>query len=164
MIISIIAAMAENRVIGIGNKMPWNLPADRARFHAVTAGHAVILGRKTYESIGHPLSGRTNIVVTRRPDYAAPGCIVVHSLSSAFDACTGEAEVFVCGGEDIFRQTMGIADRIYLTIIHRNFEGDTFFPELPPGFTEASRIENGGPLPFTYRTYLRNGSSAAPGK
>ena len=139
MIFSIIAAMAENRVIGLNNKMPWDLPSDRKRFHRITRGHAVILGRRTFESIGRPLSLRTNIVLTRRQDYSAPGCIVVHDLASAFAACAGADEAFICGGEDVFRETIAQVDKIYLTIIHREIEGDAFFPAIPAYFVERER-------------------------
>src|SRR5512140_125836 len=134
MIIPIIAAMAENRGIGRDNKMPWALPSARARCHRITRGHPIILGRKTYEGIGRPLSGRTNIVLTRRSDFTAPGCIVAHDLESAFAACKGADEVFICGGEEVFRETIGMVDRIYLTIVHRPVPGDAFFPDIPPFF------------------------------
>ncbi len=139
MILSIIAAMAENRVIGRDNKMPWDLPSDRKRFHAITRGHPVILGRKTFESIGRPLSQRTNVVLTRQLDYIAPGCIIVHDLKAAFAACEGTGEVFVCGGEEIFRQTISLVDRIYLTIIYQSIDGDAFFPAIPGNFKEVER-------------------------
>src|SRR5512146_1277137 len=114
MILSIIAAMAGNRVIGRDNRMPWDLPSDRRRFHALTRGRPIILGRKTFESIGRPLSHRTNIVLTRNRNFRAEGIVIVHDLVSAFAACSGADEVFVCGGEEVFRETIGLADRIYL--------------------------------------------------
>jgi len=157
MIFSIIAAMAENRVIGRNNKMPWDLPLDRRRFHSITRGHPVIMGRKTFESIGRPLSGRTNIVLTRREDYAAPGCVIVHDLKSAFSTGTGADEVFVCGGEDIFRQTIALVDRIYLTVIHRLVEGDAFFPEIPSVFTEVGREEVLDVMPYALVRYEKLG-------
>jgi len=155
MIISLIAAMAENRVIGRKNKMPWDLPSDRKRFHAITRGHPVILGRKTFESIGRPLSARTNIVLTRRTDYSAPGCIVVHDIESAFAACAEADEVFVCGGEEIFRETISMSDRIYLTLIHQLVEGDAYFPEIPPFFVEAERSEIEDIMPYALLLYQR---------
>ena len=156
-IISIIAAMAENRVIGKDNKMPWDLPSDRRRFHAITRGHPVIMGRKTFESIGRPLSGRTNIVLTRQRDYSAQGCVIAHNLKSAFSACTGTDEAFICGGEDIFRQTIALADRIYLTVIHCSIVGDAFFPEIPSFFTETERKEVQDIMPYTLLEYNRIG-------
>jgi dihydrofolate reductase len=158
MILSIIAAMAENRVIGRGNKMPWNLPSDRARFHGITRGHPVILGRKTFESIGRPLSNRTNIVLTRRPDYSAPGCIIVHDLHSAFAECRGTDEAFICGGEEVFRETIALVDRIYLTIIHQPVAGDACFPDIPPFFRESERDEVDDVMSYAVVHYTRTGT------
>ena len=104
--IAIIAAMAENRVIGRENRLPWRLSADLRRFKSLTMGKPVIMGRKTYESIGKPLPGRSNIVVTRDPDYRAPGCQVVHSLDQALEAAAGHDEVMVIGGAELYRQTL----------------------------------------------------------
>jgi len=137
--ISLIAAMAENRVIGKGNKIPWNLPSDRKRFHALTRGHPIILGRKTFESIGRPLSNRKNIVLTRQNDYRAEGCIIACNLEAAFVNCIGVSETFICGGENVFRETISRTDQIYLSILHAHFEGDAFFPEIPPYFEEVER-------------------------
>jgi len=153
MIISIIAAMTENRVIGRDNKMPWELPSDRKRFHAITRGHPIILGRKTYESIGRPLPARINIVLTRRENYDAPGCIIVHDMASAFTACGGAEEVFVCGGENVFQQTIDSADRVYLTIIHRNIQGDAWFPDVPDTFKEIERTEVEDVIPHSLVLY-----------
>jgi dihydrofolate reductase len=155
MIVSIIAAMAENRVIGRDNKMPWNLPSDRKRFHAITRGHPVIMGRKTFESIGRPLSQRTNIVLTRQRDYRAAGAIVVHDMESAFAACGAADEVFICGGADVFRETMSVVERIYLTIIHRRVEGDAYFPSIPAGFVVVHRKEVEDVMPYSLVIYER---------
>lgn len=155
MIISIIAAMAENRVIGLNNKMPWDLPTDRRRFHRIIRGHPVILGRKTFESIGRPLSLRTNIVLTRQQGYSAPGCIVVHDLASAFAACAGADEAFICGGEDVFRETIAQVDKIYLTIIHREIEGDAFFPDIPSHFVELERTSVEDIMPYDVVLFQR---------
>lgn len=132
MIISLIVAAAENNVIGLEGKLPWHLPADMKYFKQTTAGHTVIMGRGTYESLGKPLPGRSNIVITRQENYAAPGCSVVGSLKAAIDyaAETGDSEAFIIGGGDIFMQSVLWADRIYLTRIFHSFEGDTFFPVL----------------------------------
>ncbi len=161
MIISLIAAMAENRVIGRNNKMPWDLPSDRRRFHAITRGHPVILGRKTFESIGGPLPLRTNIVLTRNKEYRAEGAVIVHDLRSAFDACAGADEVFVCGGEEVFRETISLADRIYLSILHEEFEGDAFFPEVPAYFREIERKEIVDAIPYALVRYERTGKKSA---
>ena len=139
MIITIIAAMAENRVIGRNNEMPWDLPTELALFKETTMGHPVIMGRKTFESIGRPLLGRKNIVITRQRGFVAEGCIVANDLRSAIAACEDADEVFILGGEAIFREAMPIADRIYLTVVHEEFDGDAFFPEVPDGFDELER-------------------------
>ena len=130
--IALIAAMAENGVIGRENRLPWRLPADLRRFKSVTMGKPVIMGRKTYESIGKPLPGRSNIVVTRDPDYRAQGCQVVHSLDQALEAGAGHAEVMVIGGAELYRQALGRAQRMYLTLVRAEVEGDTLFPDIEP--------------------------------
>ncbi|MBL0385248.1 dihydrofolate reductase [Tumebacillus sp. ITR2] len=123
--ISLIVAMDENRVIGKDNAMPWHLPADLAHFKAVTMGHTVVMGRKTFESIGKPLPGRRNVVLTRQVDFSAEGVEVIHSLEEL-----PEGDVFVIGGAELFRELLPRADRMYLTLIRHAFEGDTFFPEF----------------------------------
>ncbi len=155
MILSLIAAMAENRVIGRDNRMPWSLPSDRKRFHEITRGYPVIMGRKTFESIGRPLSQRTNIVLTRQNDYRATGATIVHDLESAFAACGGADEVFICGGAEVFRETMSIVERIYLTIIHRKVEGDAYFPPIPAGFVVVHRREVEDVMPYSLVIYER---------
>ena len=130
--IALIAALAENRVIGRENRLPWRLPADLRRFKSVTMGKPVIMGRKTYESIGKPLPGRRNIVVTRDPDYRAQGCQVVHSLEQALEAGAGHAEVMVIGGAELYREALGRAERMYLTLIRAEVDGDTLFPDIEP--------------------------------
>ncbi|MEP7127833.1 MAG: dihydrofolate reductase [Chitinophagales bacterium] len=132
MIISLIVAAAENNVIGMEGKLPWHLPADMKYFKQTTAGHVVIMGRGTYDSLGKPLPGRTNIVITRQQNYNALGCVVVGNLKAAIDHAVekGEQEAFIIGGGDIFIQSVLWADRIYLTRIFHSFEGDTFFPTL----------------------------------
>ena len=127
--ISLIAAMAANRAIGIDGRLPWHLPADLKHFKALTLGHTLVVGRKTHESIGGALPGRRTIVITRQQGYAAPGAEVAHSLEEALEK-SGDGEVFIGGGEEIFRRTLGEADRLYLTRIHQDFPGDTFFPEI----------------------------------
>ena len=128
--ISLLAALARNRVIGADNRLPWHLPEDLRRFKALTLGHPVIMGRKTYASIGRPLPGRTNIVVTRDPGYAAPGCIVVHTLDEAIAAGADAAEIFVIGGAEIYALALARADRLHLTEIDAEFPGDARFPEF----------------------------------
>ncbi len=156
MLISLIAAMAENRVIGRNNVIPWRLPADMQRFRAITMGHPVIMGRKTYESIGRPLPGRKTVLITRQRNYRAAGCVVVHSLREALAECEGEAEVFICGGGDIYREALPLASRIYLTVIHQQVPGDTLFPEIPCDFAVVERQELAEEaIPYTFLRYER---------
>lgn len=128
--VSLIAAVAENGVIGRDNTLPWRLPADLRHFRRLTLGHPVLLGRRNYESIGRPLPGRTNIVLTRRRGYTAPGCTVVHSLADALAAAAGTDELFVAGGAEIYAQALERAQRFYLTRVHAEVPGDTRFPEV----------------------------------
>ena len=128
--ISIIVAMGTNRVIGSNNRLPWHLPADLKHFKSTTMGKPIIMGRKTWESIGRPLPGRTNVVVTRDEDYTAEGCVVVHSIEAALAACSDEPEVMVIGGAEFYRQVLPRTSTIYLTRIHHDFDGDTLFPAL----------------------------------
>ena len=127
--IALIAAMGSNRAIGLDNRMPWHLSADLKRFRALTLGKPILMGRKTHASIGRPLPGRVNLVLTSDPGYAAPGCIVVHSPEQALQVAQGE-ELMVIGGAALYRDFLPRAERLYLTRIHREFDGDTFFPEF----------------------------------
>jgi dihydrofolate reductase len=122
--------MTADRVIGSDNRLPWHLPADLAHFKRLTVGKPILMGRRTWESIGRPLPERTNIVITRDADYTAPGCVVVHSLEAALRAAGHNPEIMVIGGAELYRQALPQAERIYLTEVHGSFEGDTFFPEL----------------------------------
>jgi dihydrofolate reductase len=138
--ISIIVAMAANRVIGANNALPWHLPADLKRFKALTMGHHIVMGRKTFESIGRVLPGRTSVVVTRNPAWRAEGVVVAGSLAEALSKAGDDSEVFVIGGEEIFREALAFANRIYLTEIDREFQGDAFFPWIDPdGWRVSSR-------------------------
>ncbi len=132
MIISAIVAKTQNNVIGKDNDIPWYLPNDLKYFKRMTLGHHIILGRKNYEAIGRPLPRRTNIVVTRSKDYVAEGCLVVHSIDEALALArsAGEEEVFICGGGEIYRQTMDLWNKLYLTEVEGVVEGDVFFPEI----------------------------------
>lgn|SRR3990167_4730600 len=133
-ILSAIAAMSDNRVIGFRNQLPWHLPADLKHFKTLTSGHPILMGRKTFESIGKPLPNRTNIILTRDASFKAQGCTIATSLTeaTAFAAQLGAPEIFIIGGADIYRQLLPSLERLYLTIIHHEFEGDTFFPALAP--------------------------------
>lgn len=138
--ISIIAAVASNGAIGRAGKLPWHLPADLRRFREMTVGHTIIMGRKTYQSIGRPLPERRTIVITGKADFTPPGCLTAASLEAALDKAAGEAEVFICGGGEIYRQALPLVDRIYLTLLDSPYDGDTFFPEIPDGcFVETAR-------------------------
>jgi len=128
--ISIVVAMAANGVIGQDNELPWHLPADLKHFKQTTMGKPILMGRKTWESIGRPLPGRTNIVITRDSTYSAAGCVVVNSIEAALTAAGEQDEVMVIGGAELYRQVLPSADTIYLTRIHEHFEGDTRFPEI----------------------------------
>lgn len=130
--ISLIAAIAENRAIGKNNQMLWYIPEDLKYFKNITKGHPVIMGRKTFESIGQSLPGRTNIIITRDKNYKAKGCIVVNSLKKALKEAKvspGSKEIFIGGGGQVYNQTLPLADRLYLTIVKGRFEADTFFPD-----------------------------------
>ncbi len=130
--ISLIVAVAANRVIGRRGTIPWKVPGEQQMFKRITLGHAVIMGRKTYEDIGRPLPGRLNIVVSRRPGYRAEGCLAAGSLAAALALCpAGETEAFIIGGEQLFAEAMALAGRIYLTELPLTVEGDAFFPEVP---------------------------------
>jgi dihydrofolate reductase len=155
MIISLIAAMAENRVIGYRNTIPWNIPSDQKRFKDITMGHAVIFGRKTFEIIGRPLPGRKNIVLTHRRELHPKGAVVAHSLEDAFAACEDKDEVFICGGGMVFQETISLAQRVYLTVVHRTYEGDTFFPEMPAYFHEIKREEIADMPPYSFVLFER---------
>ena len=141
--LSLLVAMARNRVIGRNNKLPWHLSADLKHFKFLTMGQTIVMGRKTYESIGRPLPGRANIIVTRQAGYEVPGAIVVNTIDDALLICerTGSinGENFIIGGEELYRQTLKICQRIYITEIQRDFEGDVFFPEFDPNEWEETQ-------------------------
>ena len=129
-LLSAVVAAAENNAIGKDNQLLWHLPNDLRFFKRTTTGHTVVMGRKTYESVGKPLPNRRNIIITRQAGYKVAGTEVVHSLSEALERCADEEEVFIVGGAEIYRQALPLLDRIYLTRVHAQPEGDSFFPEL----------------------------------
>jgi len=141
--LSLIAAVAENGVIGRGGRVPWHLPEDLRHFRETTWGHPCLMGRRTWESLEGPLAGRRNLVLTRREGYTAPGAELLPSLEAALALFEGAGEeLFVCGGGELYREAMPLADRLYLTRVEVAFEGDTLFPPLPDGlFRELSRRE-----------------------
>jgi len=128
--ISFVVAKSRNNVIGKNNQLPWQLPADLAHFKKITIGKPIIMGRKTFDSIGKPLPGRRNIIISRDKNLRVEGCDVFHSIDDALNAVKTEVEVMIIGGENLFAQTLARANCIYLTVIDADFEGDTFFPEL----------------------------------
>ena len=131
--LSLVVAMAKNRVIGAAGRIPWHLPNELQLFKRITMGHPIVMGRKTYESIGRLLPGRTTVIVTRQADYRVPGAIVVHSLDDAIAACGRDDEIFVIGGGELYREALPSADRIYLTTVEAEPAGDTYMPELEAG-------------------------------
>ncbi len=131
MIVSIIAALTKNRIIGKQGKIPWHLPEDMAHFKNTTMGHSIIMGRKTFDSLGKPLSGRKNIVITHNASWKQEGVQTANSLEQALSFCQNEKEVFIIGGAEIYTQAYSRADRLIFTFIEEDFEGDTFFPNFP---------------------------------
>ncbi|HSO20145.1 MAG TPA: dihydrofolate reductase [Desulfosarcina sp.] len=158
--ISVIAALARNRVIGIENRLPWKLPEDLAHFKTLTLGHPIIMGRKTFESLGRPLPGRTNIVITRNPGYCPQGCVMAASIADAIAGCGEASEVFFIGGAELYRQVLPLADRLYLTEVKIDAQGDAWFPEYDRApFREVERESRRGEkadrLAFDFVVYDR---------
>jgi len=156
--LSLIVAIAKNRVIGVNNTLPWHLPEDLKRFRALTTGHHIIMGRKTYDSLGRLLPGRTTVIVTRNPDYKVEGAIVVNSLEAAIAACGDDNEAFLIGGAELYKDGLKLANKLYITEINAEYEGDAFFPEFDmlewkARERETHHAENG--LSFSYITYQR---------
>ncbi len=153
--ISLIVAMSANRVIGLNNKMPWHLSADLKRFKAITMNAPILMGRKTFESIGKPLIGRTNMILSRNSDYKPEGCLVFDSLESALNTAQNYGEeLFVIGGATLYEMTLPLANRLYLTDIETEFEGDTFFPEIDYNNWQeiaCERVTNDEKVDFNYR-------------
>ena len=158
--IALIAAVARNGVIGLRGRLPWRLPDDLKRFRALTTGHAVIMGRKTWDSIGRPLPGRQNLVVTRHRDFAAPGAEVAHSLPEAIGLATLPSPVFVIGGEAIYRAALPLADLLLLTEIDRDFDGDARFPDFDRAqwretARETRRLDGDAGFAYDFASYSR---------
>ena len=141
--LTLIAAVAKNGVIGSDNAIPWKLPEDLKRFKALTMGHTIIMGRKTWTSLGRPLPGRRNLVISRNPNFSAPGAELFPSLAAALDSCATADEVFVIGGAEIYTLALPLADRLQITEIQREFQGDTRFPAIDPRlWREGSREQH----------------------
>jgi dihydrofolate reductase len=152
----IVVAIAENGVIGREGKLPWHLPSDLKHFKKTTMGHPLLMGRNTFESIGKPLPGRDNLVLTRNKEYHIPGCIMLNSLEEAADFCRKYEKVFIIGGGDIFKITMDITDVIIVTQLRREVEGDVFFPEIDPSkFNITESVDYDIEEPYSIIRYER---------
>jgi dihydrofolate reductase len=159
MITTIVVAIGENNAIGKNNQLLWYLPADLKHFKNITTGHTVIMGRKTYDSVGKPLPNRRNIIITRQ-DITIEGCEVVKSIEDALALCSTEEEVFIVGGAEIYRQSMHLTNRLYLTIVHQSFDADSFFPEINYDEWKETEREDHEPdeknkLPYSFITLER---------
>ncbi len=161
MILSLIAAMAENRVIGRGPEIPWDLPDDRRRFRELTWGHPIVMGRKTFETLDAPLPGRDTIVLTRDRGFRAEGCRVVHGQDEVLRAASDAEEVFICGGGEVYREFLPLADKIYLTVLHLKVEGDVLFPEIPEDFVVTTAEQVSEPVQHSFLVYERPRRGAA---
>lgn len=156
--LSVIVAIAKEGVIGVDNTLPWHLPEDLKRFRALTMGHHIIMGRKTYDSLGRLLPGRTTVIVTRNRDYQIEGALIANSLEQAIALCHNDDEVFLIGGAELYQAGLGLADKLYITEIDLAVTGDAHFPQLPieqwrETAREAHVSEKG--LKFSYVTYER---------
>jgi dihydrofolate reductase len=160
-IISHIAALAKNHVIGADGDLPWDLPEDMKFFREKTSGHIIVMGRKTFESFPKPLKNRLHVVITRQPDYPAPeGVKVFSDIDTALKFCSTQTaqwgdEVFVIGGGEIYKQTLDRADQLYLTLIDREFPGDVKYPEFSDQFILSDRDERTEPIPFAFCVYSK---------
>ena len=156
-----IAAIGINNELGKDNQLIWHLPNDFKRFKALTTGHYIIMGRKTFESFPKPLPNRTHVIITRQSDYIAPeGCIVVSSLEEAIEACPKNEEIFIIGGGEIYKQSIDLADKVELTRVHTTVEADTFFPEINPeqwvlAFEEVHLKDEKHAFDFTFQTFIK---------
>ena len=160
MTVSLIVAVARNGTIGRDGDLPWHLPTDLRRFKALTMGHHLVVGRKTWEEVGRPLPGRVMVVVTRDPEFRPEGVIVVHSVEQALQAARGDDEVFIAGGGEIYRQALPIVDRMYITRIHAEVAGDTTFPEIDHAHwrlvdREDHEADEKHEYPFSFEVYDR---------
>jgi len=152
----LIAAMSRNRIIGRNNTIPWHIPEEMHHFKKNTMGHAVIMGRNTFESIGKALPGRFNVVLSRNKDLQVPGCRVTDSLTAAIQCCQDQKKSFIIGGQSIYLESLELVDTILLSVLDREYEGDTFFPAIPEKyFQQISAKRMGDEQPFTLHTYQR---------
>lgn len=152
----LIAAMSSNRVIGCNNTIPWQIPEEMYHFKKSTMGHAVIMGRKTFESIGKALPGRLNVILSKNKKLQLPGCQIADSLTEAVQCCQDQEKSFIIGGQSVYRESLALVDTILLSILDREYEGDTFFPPIPKKyFQQISEKRMGHAQPFTLLTYQR---------
>lgn len=161
--IALIVAMAKNRTIGINNTLPWRCPEDLKHFKALTMGHHMIMGRKTFDSIGKALPGRTTVVVTRNQNLSIDGCVIAHSLQEAIELSANDTEIFVVGGAELYAQSLDIVDTLYITEIQQDVKGDAHFPHFDINkWQETSRKshtqETPQPLAYDFVTYQRKQS------
>lgn len=159
--LSIITAMDQNRLIGRDNALPWHLPADLAFFKKTTLGKPILMGRKTYESIGRPLPGRQNIIISRDPNYRIDGCDTATGIEQALEMIKNQPEAMLIGGSSLYQQTIDLADKLYITFIHSQFEGDAWFPEIPSqNWVESAREDHSADdknaYNYSFVTYLRS--------
>jgi dihydrofolate reductase len=158
--IALVAAVARNGVIGLSGRLPWHLPDDLKHFRALTTGHTIIMGRKTWDSIARPLPQRQNIVISRRADFTAPGCVVAQTLPEAIELAAMPPPAFVIGGEVVYRDAMPLADLLFLTEIHRDFPGDARFPDLDRAqwretSRERRRLDGEAGFAYDFASYSR---------
>lgn len=158
MSLSLIVALAKNRVIGLNNTLPWHLPEDLKRFRALTTGHHIIMGRKTYESLGRLLPDRTTVIVTRNPNYQVEGALIAHSLEEAVALCVGDEEAFLIGGAELYQAGLNLAQKMYVTELDLEVAGDAYFPAFDLSqWQESTRVAHTSAqgLPFSYISYHR---------
>lgn len=150
----VVAAVGRNGVIGVEGRLPWRIPEDMDRFKSMTMGHALVMGRSTFDSIGRPLPGRTTVVLTRRQDWSREGVVVAHSLEEGLEVVGGlSVDAYIAGGAEVYREAMDVADRLELTEVDLEPEGDTWFPKIEPGmWSETARDDREG---FSFVTYTR---------
>lgn len=155
--LSVIVAVANHQVIGVNNTLPWHLPEDLKRFKALTMGHHIIMGRKTYESLGRLLPGRTTVIVTRNQHYKVDGALIAHTLQAALALCAGDDEPFLIGGAELYKEGMQLANKLYITEIHADYNGDAFFEQIDvtrwQEVTREQHISANG-LRYSYVSYL----------
>lgn len=156
--VSLIVAVANHNVIGLNNTLPWHLPEDLKHFRALTTGHHIIMGRKTYESLNRLLPDRTTVIVTRNPDYRVEGAVIAHSLEAAISHCQQDDEAFIIGGAELYKEALLVADKLYMTQIELEAAGDAYFPPFDMAAWERVSYEPhiaASGLPFSYATYIK---------